>query len=220
MSTLPFLRRRRPRARHIHRGARRRLLVWLAAVPVLVLVALVASAVIDNALHRGRVLRNVSVAGADISGTRDAPLRARLEALVPDVAALPVELRSGDQVVNTTASAAGLRMDVEATAAAARHTGRGGITSPFSWIAGFFSDRTAPLRLAVDEPTLAGALAPFGSAGQDQLRFEVRDGKIVATVGQPGMRVDAAAAADALRRSAARGDKPLRAAVRATRAEP
>jgi vancomycin resistance protein YoaR len=196
-------------------GRFRSTLRWIAA-PVGVVVLLVLVAVVDNAVHGDKVLRNVELAGVGIGGKSDDDLQATLADLEPRLATLPVELRSGDQTVETTAGAAGLRIDADATIRDAKDTGHDGALSPISWIGGLVSPREAPLRMQVDDAALAEALAPFGSPSDDPVRFEVRDGEIVADGGTGGKVVDLDAARRDLLRSAARGDDPIRADVEIT----
>jgi vancomycin resistance protein YoaR len=188
---------------------------WLAA-PVAVVVVLVLAAVVDIATHSGQVLRNVELAGVGIGGQSEDDLRATLADLEPRLASLAVELSSGDRTVETTAGAAGLHIDVDATVRDATDTGRDGVLSPISWIGGLVSARDAPLRMQIDDAALTEALSPFGSPSDDPVRFTVEDGEIVAEGGTGGKVVDLDAAHRALLRSAARGDDPIHADVEIT----
>jgi vancomycin resistance protein YoaR len=180
-------------------------------VPVALVVVVVVLAVADIAMHRDRVQRNVSLAGVDIGGQSDGALRATLDELGPRLAALPVELRNGDHTETTTADAAGLHIDADATVRDARTAGRDGVLSPFSWIGGLIRSREAPLRMQVDDAALTQAVAPFGSAGDDPLRFELREGRIAVAGGAGGKIVDLDTAKSRLLASAARGDNPIHA---------
>jgi vancomycin resistance protein YoaR len=201
-------------------GRVRTTLRWLA-LPVAVVVVLVLAAVLDIATHGQQVLRNVDLAGVPIGGQSDDDLRTTLQELEPRLAGLPVELRADDQTVATTAGAAGLHIDPEATVADAKDTGRDGLLSPLSWIGGLVAHRKAPLRMNVDDATLAEALRPFGSAGDDPVRFEVNDDGLISAVGGDGGKVvDLEATKSELLHSAAHADNPIRADLRITDAAP
>jgi vancomycin resistance protein YoaR len=203
----------------VERGRVRSVLLWIA-VPLVAVLVLGVVAMIDIATHGGKVLRNVELAGVAIGGKSEDDLRATLEQLEPRLAAMPVELRGDDRTVETTAGEAGLRIDVDATIDDAKDTGRDGVLSPISWLGGLLSPRKAPLRMGVDDEALRAALAPLGAAGDDPVRFEVRDGLVVAEGGAGRKVVDLDAARADLLKSAARGDEPLRASVRVTDAPP
>ncbi|HEX7095915.1 MAG TPA: VanW family protein [Acidimicrobiales bacterium] len=208
----------RRRARHAERTR------WLrsrwALAPLGLALVLVAAAVIDNVAHRGEVLRNVSLAGVSVGGQSEPELRTTLADLEPRFAEIPVELVHDEQVVSTTAGRAGLRIDVEATIDATLDTGRDGLLSPLSWIGGLFRDRKAPLRMQLDDAAFNATLEAFETEGDDPVRFEVRDGAIVAEGGTGGQVVERDAARVALMQAAARGDNPIRVEVTLTDAPP
>jgi vancomycin resistance protein YoaR len=224
MARIPSLRHFLPRRGHDadtpRAGGRRASFVvgWIAP-PVVVVLLLTVVAAVDLTTHRGQVQRNVELAGIAIGGESDDDLRATLADLEPRLASFPVELRAGDRTLTTTAAAAGLRIDAEATIDDAKDTGRDGALSPLTWVGGLVSHRRAPLRMQIDEDALASALRPFGNA-TDDARFEIQGGQIVVTGGQGGQVVDLDAAKSALLGSAARGDDPIRAEIRTSEAEP
>jgi vancomycin resistance protein YoaR len=194
-------------------------LQWVAP-PLLVLLALGSIAVGDNAVHGDDVLRNVDLAGVAIGGQSEDELRATLGELEPRLAALPVELQAEDETVTTTAGGVGLHIDTDATVAEAGDAGHDGVLSPLSWIGGMFSARHAALRMQIDDEQLETALAPFGTAGEDPVRFELRDGLLAVVGGGGGTVVDVERAKAALLRSAANGDNPIRADLDLVEAPP
>lgn len=205
--------------KHARRSWARPSLRW-ALVPLGLILFLVAVSTVDRLVHRGQVLRNVSVAGVAIGGMTDSELRSTLEELEPRLEQLAVELELDDQTISTTAGDAGLRIDVDATVDAAMDTGRDGLLTPLSWLGGLFRDRKAPLHMQIDDDALSALLAPFHAAGDDPVRFEVRDGVISATGGAGGTTVDRDAARAALLRSASRGDDPIRVELQVVEAPP
>lgn len=197
--------RRRESARSGPRWAR-----W-ALIPLGIVVLLIVVAVIDIVMHSDKVQRNVSLAGVSVTGQDEAELRQTLDEMQPVLSELPVELIGPDETITTTAGAAGLTIDVEATIDSALSTGRNGLRSPFSWIGGLFRDRKAPLRMVVDDDVLTEAVSSFATDGGDPVRFELHSGAITVEGGTGGSTVDVAVARDALLRSAAQGDDPIRA---------
>jgi len=132
---------------------RRRTLVWAAALTPLVAILLVVAAwAIDTGASGGEVLRNVSLAGRPVGGMDATDLLEHLEEVDADMADRPVRIRSAGATYETTAGEIGLAVDQRATADAVLDAGRDDPVPlrPLSWLVGFASPRTAPVRYEVD----------------------------------------------------------------------
>ncbi len=122
------------------------------AVPVAFLLLTTVAWAIDASTGGTTVRRNVAVAGRDVGGLSQDDLLPVLRELDDEVGATKVSLIAGSKTLESTGAELGLRLDAEATAAAALAVGRDHalLTRPFRWIGSFFGRDDAPLRLDVD----------------------------------------------------------------------
>src|SRR5688500_17771228 len=102
---------------------------WLTGA-VLVLAVFLGAGVVGLGLyasaHEDRIYEGVDVAGVRVGGMTEVEARAALEARFAEYAASPLALVAGEQSFPVTPSAAGARLDGEASVAAAFAFGRTG----------------------------------------------------------------------------------------------
>ncbi len=183
------------------------------------LAVLVVAGLVDNRVHRGETLRNVTVGGVDVGGQSPDELRATLAALEPRLDQLAVQFRGNDRSLDASARAAGLTIDLETTIAGLMREGRGRFAS-LGWVAGLAREREAPLVLKIDEAKLREALSSFGTPRDDTVAFSVGDGIIVVNEGKAGIAADVANVGAQLLGSARQSDSPIHASVNTTMLAP
>ncbi|MGI8755443.1 MAG: VanW family protein [Acidimicrobiales bacterium] len=137
---------RRPRLR----------LVLGIAIPLLVVVTLLAAWAIDTSSANGKVPRNVTLAGRDVSRLPEDELASTVADIAKTYDATEVQVRTPGQTYKVAASKLGLRLDTDATVQAAVELDQGQTLGrrPLVWLESFLAKRKAPLRFTVD----AGAL--------------------------------------------------------------
>lgn len=123
-----------------------------AGVVVVVLLLLTVAWAVDSVRNGTAVRRNVSVAGEDVGGLSQDDLLPVLRALDSTIGATPVSLVSPTKTLASTGADLGLRLDADATAAAALAVGRDDplLARPFRWLGSFFGHDDAPVTLQVD----------------------------------------------------------------------
>ena len=197
----------------------------MAAVAVgggLVLVLLLSAAAFaaDDRSHAGKVSRNVTVAGRDVSSSSQGELAQILHEVDQRYAKTEVVVaddRGGG--FTTDAGAMGLRIDRAATVERVMAAGRRGSMPSrwWSWIGSFRSPRRGELALSVDRAAVARQVADKGRKGSDapteaSIRLD-EQGRFVGVAGQPGAGTDPALLADDLLEVARRG-VPIRVEAR------
>ena len=186
------------------------LLVVGALGAVLVVSLLVFAA--DQALHGGRVARNVSVGGRDVSSAARGELAAALEEVADRYAKTAVLVSDGaGGGFETDAGSIGLRVDAAATAERVMRVGREGSLPGrwWSWLGSFSSNRRSDLALSVDDEAVVQLVADKGKKGEDppveaSIKID-KTGKFVGVAGRAGEGIDAAELAEDLREAAERG---------------
>lgn len=199
---------------------RRRVLRWSVAVPLALLVALVAAWAIDDAVAGDDVARNTELAGTPVGGMDDAELTAAVDGLAATLPDTPITIDTADLSLETTAGALGLSIDTEATAEDVARVGHEGsiLERPFQWLGSFATPRVADVTLSVDEAKLDATLAEIeGDARRapTEPTFAESDGAIVLVPGQDGVRLDAGPVLAGLPRSLGDVSEPI--VVRAER---
>jgi vancomycin resistance protein YoaR len=170
--------------------------ILAVAVPVVLLVVLMAAWAIDTAALSGQVMRNVKIAGHDVGGLGEASLPEVMEEINTTVAERPVTVTSGDRSLETTAGEIGLSVDTEATIQAALDEGRDTalLTRPFTWFGSFFGDGEVDVRYSVKESQVTAKLRelqnPEALSPTDPT-LQNRDGAWVVEPGEPGKDIDA-----------------------------
>ena len=185
-------------------GTRRRLLWAGALAPIVLLLAIVAAWAIDTGAAGGQVLRNVELAGVDVSGLPSDDLLERIEALDDRMTDRAVSIETPERTYETTAEAIGLHIDQIATAEAALDEGRAAAlpVRPFSWLASFASPRDAPVHFVVDQQVARTTMRRLeGDAlmtPQEPTIQSPDGGPFEAVPGQPGSGIDPETLASAL----------------------
>ncbi|MEO1062149.1 MAG: VanW family protein [Actinomycetota bacterium] len=188
--------------------------LWLIVPGALVVLWLLAF-VVDSAAHSGQVARNVTLVGEEIGGLDEEDLSARIDGLAASYGRRDVLLRAPDGTeFELTAGELGLGIDAEATAERALDAGRGSfLTSPFSWLGSFFSDRSSDVVLTVDDDTMTDAVAELTGDEPIEPTLVVLDGELQVRPGLPGQVVDPTGLPEALEAAAASDDGAIELAV-------
>lgn len=204
---------RRPRAR----------LILGLGIPLLIIVVLLAAWAIDSSSASGKVPRNVSLAGRDISKLPEDELANTVADLADHYAKLEVRVRTPDTTYKVSAADLGLRLDQKATIQSALDLDDG--TSlpgrPFVWASSFLDERTAPLAFTVDSAALDAGLAKLGGnaeAGEPSL--VASSDAITIISGTSGRRVEPAGVREQILRRARSGEEPLIVSAEVTNKEP
>lgn len=183
--------------------ARIGLLIVLGTPVALALVCVVAY-LVDSRVHDGQVARNVELGETAVGGLSRADLREVVGSHAEDLLTTPVEIRSGDTTLETTAAALGVSLDTARTVDATLDVGRAGSAAqePLRWVASFFSDRSATYRIDIDLAAMADTLVAL--EGERRLpptepALSVSDAGVVASPGEPGRGLTAVDVAEAIR---------------------
>ena len=178
----------------MQRAIRLGVIALVAVAAVLVGISVLYA--LDARGHRDRVLRRVQVAGQDVGGMRRAELVAAVAELEKTFTGAKVKVTAGSDTFTTTTDDLGVRVDRDATVAAAMAVGRGGSVADRvgGWFTGFFNSRKAPIRVDVQP---GKAYADIAAKDKDRTpavepSLKVEDGTIVAVAGTPGKGIDAA----------------------------
>lgn len=211
------------------RGARRRRasrrwtrrVAWVLAVPVVLLVLLVAAWAIDRAITGDNVARNTELAGVAVGGMSESQLETVAEELAAQLPDTPVAIEAGELEFDTTAGDLGIGIDVAATTESV--TGAGTTAPlwqrPFEWLGSFFTPRAAPVELTIDDARMDTTIAEL--EGEDRVApveptMVVTDGVAELVPGSDGVRTDASAVRDALPESIEDVNEPIAVQVERT----
>ena len=189
---------------------------WFVAALLVVagLVALVTAAwAVDTNRAEGKVSRNVSLAGRDVSGLD----KSALAAVVTEVArayseeSIEVQAAGGGGFTMTPAEI-GLAIDEEATISAVLDAGRTGsaLGQIVGWIGSFASERHAKVAVTVDAAAVRKVVAERdeGRTPPTEPTVKSEKGELVAVEGEPGRGIDPASVLQALPDATAR--RPIR----------
>lgn len=174
----------------------------------------VARATVDASHLRGRVARNVHVAGIDAGGRAPDALDAVFDAVEDRYRAMSIRVATGDGGFSVSGAELGLTVDrprLRARLLAARRTG-----SPTarigSYLASFVRGTSVhvPVRLSLDA-VRASLRAAEGSARREPVdpQLKLSNGVFTVLPGSDGEGIDAAALATAVRMAIDRGDEPV-----------
>ncbi|HET9443837.1 MAG TPA: peptidoglycan binding domain-containing protein, partial [Acidimicrobiales bacterium] len=177
------------------RGARRLFVLALASVAALTVVVVAAWA-LDTG-DAGKVARNVTLAGRDVSGLT----RQEVAGVVPSVAAIyagaAVRVETDASAFTLGATDIGLTIDEGATVEAALATGRGGnpASRVVEWLVSFVRPRKAGIAVRADEVAVHRmvAAADEGRSPPTEPSIRAVDGRLEVVEGRPGRGVDPAA---------------------------
>ncbi|HEX2576867.1 MAG TPA: VanW family protein [Aquihabitans sp.] len=193
---------RRPRAR----------LVLGLGIPILIVVLLLAAWAIDSSSASGKVPRNVTLAGRDVSKLAEDELANTVADLAEYYANVEVQVRTPETTYEVPAAKLGLKLDQQATARAALDLDED--TSlprrPVVWATSFLDDRTAPMSFTVDDAALEAGLAELAgnAAATEPVLVPGADG-IGIVSGSAGRSVQATGVKDQLLRRARSGEEPI-----------
>jgi vancomycin resistance protein YoaR len=200
-----------------HASGRRWRRALLIGVPIAAVVVLAAAWGFDTRQHDGRVTRNVSLAGHDVSGDSREALAAEVHRQATDAKVLAVHVVTPATSYDTTAEALGLSIDEPATVDAVTRARRKGnaLLRPFNWIGSLFSTKHVTPTYTVDRATAAdGMRALEGATHLDPIEPSLAAtdaGTVQVVAGKPGNGVDPQQLADALVAAAPSGNatKPI-----------
>lgn len=187
---------RRPRLR----------LVLGISLPLLVIVVLLAAWAIDTSSASGKVPRNTTLAGRDVSTLAEDDLAATVADVSEEYATTEVQVRTDQKTYKVPASDLGLMLDEDATISAALDLD----TGPLAWGSSFLDERVVPLTFVVDPDQLETGLAELGGNAQATEPSIVATGDGFGIIsGSDGTRIDADGVAEQLRTRAEQGELPL-----------
>lgn len=193
-------------------------LIALAVVGGFVLLVIAASTA-DSVIHRGKVQRNVTLAGQALGGDSVAEVEAEVAAVAAAFTQTPVSVTvEGGVGFQATAEQVGLGVDEPATVRAVMDARRQGfaLTRPFSWLQSLVQDHEVDVVLEVDEQQALDASVVLGGAdlvAPLEAAVAVDEaGSIVVTQPAPGRGVDGAGLARSLQAVSYR-DGPIEVSV-------
>ncbi len=193
---------------------RTRVLVGLAAVPVILVALLFAAWAIDNQGGGEQVVRNVSLTERPVGGLGRTELTSVVDAVADRYGDASVRVETPDGDLNASADALGLVLDKEATIAAALDVGHKGsfLVRPFAWLASMVSPREAPVAVSVDETKVRAVLAeddPTDRQAPVEPSISGADGQVTVVPGAPGRGLVPSEVAAGIPDAAANGDLPV-----------
>ncbi len=193
---------RRPRAR----------LILGLGIPLLIVVVLLAAWAIDSSSASGKVPRNVTLAGRDVSKLPEDQLANTVADLTDHYASTEVQVKTPETTYKVPAADLGLKLDQRATVNAALDLDDD--TSlplrPFVWAGSFLNERQAPLSFTLDEAALEAGLAELGgnAAASEPSLVAAPDG-IAIVSGSAGRVVESDGVREQILRRARSGEEPI-----------
>lgn len=174
---------------------RRKAVIVVAAVVVLLGIAYG----ITYLMAGGKLARNATVAGIDVGGLSPAEASAKLEAELPEIVDVPIQLHLADteEMFNLQPSEAGLTIDIPATVAAVP----GGSADPVSLVKALFGGDDVEPTPAVDAGALRAALEAIAERANTEpvngaVAFE--EGEVVTSEPVVGTSLDVDGAVDVI----------------------
>jgi vancomycin resistance protein YoaR len=192
---------------------RSRIIIALAAAPVVVVALLFAAWAVDSP-PGDRVVRNVELAGRSVGGLSQARLAVAVDGVADRYAGATVRVETPDGDVEIAGDRLGLALDEEATVDAVLDVGRDDpvLLRPFSWLASFFSPRDAPVVVAVDEIMVRQVLAeedPTDRQPPVEPTLQSAEGRIEVVPGKDGRGLVPAEVVAAIQAAARSGERPI-----------
>ncbi|MCU1496217.1 MAG: hypothetical protein JWM47_170 [Acidimicrobiales bacterium] len=193
---------RRPRAR----------LVLGLGIPLLIVVVLLAAWAIDSSSASGKVPRNVSLGGRDISKLPEDELANTVADIADHYATLEVTVRTPGRSYKVAAGKLGLKLDQAATVRKAldleKDTAMAG--RPAVWLSSFLHERDAPLKFTVDPAALEAGLSELGgNTAASEPSLVAGATAITILSGSRGTEVQPAGVAEQLLARARSGEEPI-----------
>ncbi|QXC61505.1 VanW family protein [Aquihabitans sp. G128] len=204
---------RRPRAR----------LVLGLGIPLLIVVVLLAAWAIDSSSASGKVPRNVTLGGRDISKLPEDELANTVADVADHYADVEVQVRTPERTYKVKAGTLGLKLDQKATVQKAldldEDTSLPG--RPFVWASSFLEERSAPLAFTVDDAALEKGLAGLGgNATASEPSLVPGANAITILSGSSGTVIQTEGVADQILAKAKDGDEPIIVNAKVTAKEP
>jgi vancomycin resistance protein YoaR len=192
-------------------------LTALGGVAIVVAAATAAWAV-DTTNHRGRVARNVTLAGHPVGGMDRAQVGAVVAALAARYPSATVRVRAPGADFTAPASSFGLQVRATDTVDAALATGRTGALPArvIRWVKGFVTRPKTPVKVDVGRTATTAIVAQLDKgkrAPAKEPSLAVKAGHIVAVAGEDGHGIDPSAVVDGIRAAASHGPSAISAHV-------
>jgi vancomycin resistance protein YoaR len=191
------------------RRLKKLLLIACATMAGLAIVVVVAWS-IDQNRHRGRVARNVDLAGLPVGGMTRAELAPVVNAVTAQYRTAKVYVVAPKGSFVTDAPALGVNLAPDKTVAATMAVGRSGgfLHELGSWLRGVLRHRRAPVHVTVDHRAVYRVVPkedPGPQTAPVEPTIKQEDDKLVAVKGQPGKGIDPAEVIAALPDAARKG---------------
>jgi vancomycin resistance protein YoaR len=193
---------RRPRLR----------LVLGITIPLLVIILFLAAWAIDSSSASGKVPRNTTLAGRDVSKFGEDDLAATVADVAEEYSTAQVQVRTDDKTYKVPASDLGLMLDEDATVKAALDldSSKSLPSRPIAWASSFLDERTVPLTFLVDHDQLKAGLAKLAGNAKPTEPSIVATGDGFGIVsGSDGTTIDTDGVGAQLQKRAESGDLPL-----------
>ena len=138
----------------------RKIILWLVAAPLLVIVLLTVAWAADGWASSDKVARNVTLAATPVGHESPEELDASVQELADQLPSTVVEIDAGDFTLTTTAGELGIGIDEQRTVERVMDIGRDDPlpVRPVRWLQGWFGERSADVVLTVDAEQLSDTL--------------------------------------------------------------
>ena len=162
-------------------------------IPLVVIASFLVVWAVDEISHRGRVARNVEVAGETVGGLSSDALRARLGAMSNRIAGTRINVVTELGTATWSASQLGISLDTQTTYDAVMASrGSGSFQRPIDWLSSLASNVKVPAAFSVNRQAFEATLG--SSAGFQRAPVEpsiqVNGGQLELVPGKPGKRID------------------------------
>lgn len=186
----------------------------LLAVPLAILVIVLAAWGFSYWKMGSSVARNVHVAGVNVGGLTSSQLDKKLDLISSDLSGLQVRITTPASTMDSQAKKIGLGLDRDATRKATFAVGRSGsfISRPFTWVKSLFSTPKLSASTQVDLETLAPSLVAL--EGNERVepvdpKMDTGGDQVTVVPGTPGSAVTASDVVKALPSELSQLKKPI-----------
>ena len=187
-------------------------LILSMGIPMLIVVVLLAVWAIDSASASGKVPRNVTVGGRDISKLAEDELAKTVADLADHYANVEVQVRTPVRTYKAKAGDLGLELDQEATVRSALELDENTslVLRPFVWLSSFIDERIGPLSFSMDSAALeTGVAALGGNNASTEPKLVAGSNAITILSGNSGSSISPDGLADQILRRARSGEEPI-----------
>lgn len=181
-------------------------------VPLLALVLLIAAWAVDTTTARGKVPRNITLAGRDIGKLPEKQLAMAVADLAQHYVQSEIKINTPDHTFKVAAGELGLRLDQPATIAAALSMNHDTpwFRRPIQWFSSFLDQRQAPLKFTLDDKTMKAGLASLGGdAAATEPSLISGSNAITMISGSVGSQIDPSGVRDQILQRARSGEQPI-----------